>query len=86
VLAIFLGGVMLAVLVYVIGQPKPSVAQSATPLNLSAPTVADSDTLAILGRSLFVDHLWSVEIAAVLLLVATFGTILIALQTREERE
>jgi NADH-quinone oxidoreductase subunit J len=86
VLAIALGGVMLAVLVYVFQQPKPKVAQSSETLNLSAPTAADSDTLAILGRSLFVDHLWSVEIAGVLLLVATFGTILIALQTREERE
>jgi NADH-quinone oxidoreductase subunit J len=86
VLAISLGGVMLAVLVYVFQQPKPNVAQSAKPDNLSAPTVADPDTLAMLGRSLFVDQLWSVEIAGVLLLIATFGTILIALQTREERE
>jgi NADH-quinone oxidoreductase subunit J len=86
VIAIALGGLMLAVLVYVFQQPIPSIAQTATPpVNLSARTPADTDTLAVLGRSLFVDHLWSVEIAGVLLLIATFGTILIALQTREER-
>jgi NADH-quinone oxidoreductase subunit J len=86
VLAIAMGGVMLAVLVYVIQQPMPRGVRTATAVNLSAPTAADPDTLALLGRSLFVDHLWSVEIAGVLLLVATFGTILIALQTREERD
>lgn len=78
-LAISLGGVLLAVLVYVIQQPKPDGAlQNAASENV--------DTMKLLGQSLFVDHLWSVEIAGVLLLVATFGTILIALQTREERE
>jgi NADH-quinone oxidoreductase subunit J len=86
VLAISLGGVLLAVLVYVFQQPKPTTGQLPGPaVNFSAPTPADADTLSVLGRSLFVDHLWSVEIAGVLLLVATFGTILIALQTREER-
>jgi NADH:ubiquinone oxidoreductase subunit 6 (subunit J) len=43
------------------------------------------DTVAALGTTLFVDHLWSVEVAGTLLLIATFGTIVIALQTREER-
>lgn len=79
VLSIALGGLLLAVLVYVIRQPTP----------LGAASVRESvnvDTVRQLGRTLFVDHLWSVEIAGVLLLVATFGTILIALQTREERE
>jgi NADH-quinone oxidoreductase subunit J len=87
VMAIALGGLMLAVLVYVFQQPKPSVAGLPQPaVSLSAPTADDPDTLAVLGRSLFVDHLWSVEVAGVLLLVATFGTIIISLQTREERE
>ncbi len=86
VMAILLGGVLLAVLVYVFQQPKPAAGQMAAPIvNFSARTPADADTLSVLGRSLFVDHLWSVEIAGVLLLVATFGTIIIALQTREER-
>jgi NADH-quinone oxidoreductase subunit J len=79
VLSIALGGLLLAVLVYVFQQPKPP----ATP-SVAAPV--EVDTVRQLGQSLFVNHLWSVEIAGVLLLVATFGTILIALQTREERE
>jgi NADH-quinone oxidoreductase subunit J len=79
VLAISLGGVLLAVLVYVFRQPKPMAAARA-----ETPVV--DDTVKLLGQTLFVDHLWSVEIAGVLLLVATFGTILIALTTREERE
>lgn len=83
VLTISLGGVMLAVLVYAFQQPKPGAVVAAEP---AAPATAVADTVTLLGRSLFVDHLWSVEIAGVLLLVATFGTILIALQTREERE
>jgi hypothetical protein len=33
---------------------------------------------------LLTDHVWSMEIAGVLLLIATFGTIMIALQTRED--
>jgi NADH-quinone oxidoreductase subunit J len=85
VLAISLGGLLMAVLVYVLGQPRPAAKLSAPAMNFSQPTPADSDTLSVLGRSLFVDHLWSVEIAGVLLLIATFGTILIALATREER-
>jgi NADH-quinone oxidoreductase subunit J len=86
VLSISLGAVLLAVLVYVFQQPRPVAAQTAGPVvNFSKPMAASEDTLSVLGRSLFVDHLWSVAIAGVLLLVATFGTILIALQTREER-
>lgn len=86
VLSISLGGILLAVLVYLLKQPMPQGAGTAAPpATASAPTAADPDTLSVLGRSLFVDHLWSVEIAGVLLLVATFGTILIALTTREER-
>jgi NADH-quinone oxidoreductase subunit J len=86
VLSISLGGVLLAVLVYVFQQPRPPLNTAAAPaVNLSERMPGDADTLAVLGRSLFVDHLWSVAIAGVLLLVATFGTILIALQTREER-
>jgi NADH-quinone oxidoreductase subunit J len=87
VLSIALGGLLLAVLVYVFQQPKPAAGQLPAPaVNFSARMTGDQDTVSVLGRSLFVDHLWSVEIAGVLLLVATFGTILIALQTREERE
>lgn len=85
VMAITLGALMLAVLVYAFQQPKPRWAGLPRPVvDTGAPTPGDPDTLALLGRSLFIDHLWSVEIAGVLLLVATFGTILIAVQTREE--
>jgi NADH-quinone oxidoreductase subunit J len=79
VLTILLGAVLLAVLVQVLRQPKPGEVTLAE-------VPANEDMVKLLGRSLFVDHLWSVEVAGVLLLVATFGTILIALQTREERE
>jgi NADH-quinone oxidoreductase subunit J len=85
-LSITMGGLLLAVLVYVFQQPMPATARTETLITLSAPTPADGGSLSTLGRSLFADHLWSVELAGVLLLVATFGTILIALQTREERE
>jgi NADH-quinone oxidoreductase subunit J len=90
VMAAVLGGLMLAVLVFVIQKSPQAAGDSpavvaAQPVSLSAPTAGDRDTLSVLGRSLFVDHLWSVEVAGVLLLVATFGTILISLQTREER-
>jgi NADH-quinone oxidoreductase subunit J len=78
-LSIALGGVLLAVLVYAFQQPAPPAP--------AAPTLAatNADTVALLGRTLFVDYLWSVEIAGILLLVATFGTILMALDTREDR-
>ncbi|MEX2316020.1 MAG: NADH-quinone oxidoreductase subunit J [Pirellulales bacterium] len=78
-LSIALGGVLLAVLVYAFQQPMPPVPPAPTP------AATQVDTVALLGSTLFVDHLWSVEIAGVLLLVATFGTILMALDTREER-
>ena len=84
-LSITMGGLLLAVLVYVIKQPMPAPLREEAPFMLSAPLSTDQSTLATLGRSLFAEHLWSVELAGVLLLVATFGTILIALQTREER-
>jgi NADH-quinone oxidoreductase subunit J len=82
-LSIVLGGLLLAVMVYAFAQPTPAVvgAASATAA-VSTPNAAGSDTVSMLGRSLFVDHLWSVEVAGVLLLVATFGTIVIALETR----
>jgi NADH-quinone oxidoreductase subunit J len=79
------GGLLLAVLIYVFRAPMPDPVGVAPPYLLSRPAADDPNTVATLGRSLFVDHLWSVELAGVLLLVATFGTILIALQTREER-
>ena len=84
-LSITMGGLLLAVLVYVFKQPVPAPLRAEAPMMLSAPLPADQSTLATLGRSLFAEHLWSVELAGVLLLVATFGTIIIALQTREER-
>ena len=70
---------------YAFEQPAPLV--SATPAGLiSADGVqaGQVDTVAALGSTLFVDHLWSVEIAGVLLLIATFGTIVISLETRED--
>jgi len=79
-LSISLGGLLLAVLVYSFQQARPVGAVAAA----GALTALEVDTVMQLGNALFVDHLWSVEIAGVLLLVATFGTILIAIQTRED--
>lgn len=45
---------------------------------------SDGDHVAVLGRSLFGDYLWAVEIAGTLLLVATVGAIVIASRGREE--
>lgn len=86
-LSIAMGGLLLAVLVYGFEQAPPpaSAARLAEMREAASVTAAqNSDTVMLLGRSLFVDHLWSVEIAGVLLLVATFGTIIIAMQTRED--
>jgi NADH-quinone oxidoreductase subunit J len=82
-LAVVLGAALLGALVTVFRQPMPEVLERVAPATASAPVEADQSTLATLGRSLFVDHLWSVELAGILLLIATFGTILVALQTRE---
>lgn len=84
-LAMVTGGLLLAALVYAIQQPLPKASDSPPPsVNLSAPIEDDTSTLASLGRSLFVDHLFAVELASVLLLVAIFGTMVIALQSREQ--
>lgn len=77
------GGVLLAVLVQAFDQPIPSAAEKMAATNLSAPVPDDADTLSTLGRSLFTDHLFAVELASVLLLVAVFGTLVIAMQSRE---
>jgi NADH-quinone oxidoreductase subunit J len=83
-LAMVSSGLLLAALVYAIQQPLPAASTAAAPaVNLSAPTAEDTDTLAVLGRSLFVDHLFASELASVLLLVAIFGTLVMALQSRE---
>jgi NADH-quinone oxidoreductase subunit J len=96
VLSIALGGVLLAVMIYALKQDRPTtVAASAAPIvtaELSAksnaepptPPALNPDTVRLLGRTLLTEHLWSMEIAGVLLLIATFGTIMIALQTRED--
>lgn len=84
-LAMAAGGMLLAVLVYVIEQPLPEKSDAPAPsVNLSAPLEGDTSTLATLGRSLMTDHLFAVELASVLLLVAIFGTMVIALQSREQ--
>jgi NADH-quinone oxidoreductase subunit J len=84
-LSISLGGLLLAVLVYSFQQAPPVAGVAvADSVAADAATTQQLDTVMQLGNALFVDHLWSVEIAGVLLLVATFGTILIALQTRED--
>lgn len=76
---------LLAALVYAFQQPLPEVAAvSPPPVNMSLPHDTDLSTVAALGRSLFVDHLFAVELASVLLLVAIFGTMIIALQSREQ--
>lgn len=86
VLAIAMASALLAVLVFAFDQKMPTAvrASDGTATNFSAPLPGEEDTLATLGRSLFVDHLWSVEIAGALLLIAVFGTLVIALQTRNE--
>jgi NADH-quinone oxidoreductase subunit J len=79
------GGLLLAALVYAIQQPVPEASGAAAlGVNMSAPMEGDASTVAALGRSLFVDHLFAVELASVLLLVAIFGTLVIALQSREQ--
>ncbi len=84
-LAMVSGGVLLAAMVYAIQQPVPAASNAPAPsVNMSAPIAEDASTVAALGRSLFVDHLIAVELAIVLLLVATFGSIVIALQSREQ--
>lgn len=84
-LAMASGGLLLAALVYAIQQPVPEASNAPAPsVNMSAPLAEDASTLAALGRSLFVDHLFAVELASVLLLVAIFGTLVIALQSREQ--
>jgi NADH-quinone oxidoreductase subunit J len=85
-LSIALGAVLLFVLVYVFQQPRPTPAvgpilEAADVVPQAAATI---DTVSLLGQTLFADHLWSVELAGVLLLIATFGTIIISLQTRED--
>ncbi len=84
-LAMASGGLLLAAMVYAIQQPVPAASNVPAPsVNMSAPIAQDASTLATLGRSLFVDHLFAVELASVLLLVAIFGTLVIALQSREQ--
>ena len=82
--AVVSGGLLLAALVFAIRQPAPAASTAAPPgVTASAPTPEDASTIAVLGRSLFVDHLLAVELSSVLLLVAIFGTLVIALQSRE---
>lgn len=85
-LAMASGGLLLAAMVYAIRQPLPTASDIAPPsvVNMSAPIDGDTSTLATLGRSLFVDHLFSVELASILLLVAIFGTLVIAVHSREQ--
>ncbi len=85
-LAMATGGLLLAVLVSAIQQPLPAKSAAPAPsvVNLSAPSEGDTSTLASLGRSLMTDHLFAVELASVLLLVAIFGTMMIVLQSREQ--
>jgi NADH-quinone oxidoreductase subunit J len=83
--AIASGAVLLTVLVMSFKQPMPtSSIRKLSLVSASAPTEQDADTLATLGRSLFVDHLFSVELASVLLLMAVFGTLVMAVQSRED--
>jgi NADH-quinone oxidoreductase subunit J len=100
VVSIALGAVLLAVLIYSFNQEKPASVAAATVESQADPVPATSetstneqpaaapganvDTVRLLGRTLLTDYLWSMEIAGVLLLIATFGTIMIALQTRED--
>jgi len=77
--------VLLTILVYAIRQPDvlPSAAPSvARPFSNETHRLEPSST-ASLGRSLFSDYLWSVELAGTLLLVAVMGAIAVAQRTPE---
>lgn len=66
------------------GRAAPAALESRRP-SLSRPDDArDLGQVKGLGRSLFGDYLWGVELAGTLLLVATIGAILIALRRKEE--
>jgi NADH-quinone oxidoreductase subunit J len=95
VVSIALGALLLAVIVSAFKQDPPirtvalTSTEAAAEIEIdaaapAAPVVETPDTVRLLGRTLLSDYLWSVEIAGVLLLIATFGTIIIALQTRED--
>lgn len=64
--------------------PAPPGAPTAvTGSTLSRPAGEKVGGVTDLGRSLFTDYLWGVELAGTLLLVATIGTIVIANRPRE---
>lgn len=89
------GAVFLAALLHAIvvslpaptadAQPQPFVAASYPGMSpLSRASAGDKiGGVTDLGRSLFTDYLWGVELAGTLLLVATIGTIIIAHRPRE---
>ena len=83
VLGVLLGSFLLGVLIYVLRQPMPEAVTTTETFTLSAPMEGDAGGMTVLGRSLFVDHLWSVVLAGSLLLIATYGAIVVALHTRE---
>ncbi len=83
VLGVLLGSILLGVLIFVMRQPMPEAASVPPSFTFSAPMEGDTGGMMTLGRSLFVDHLWSTILAGVLLLIATFGAIVIAIHTRE---
>jgi NADH-quinone oxidoreductase subunit J len=86
-LATIVGGFFLAILVYSLQsieevEWKPSVASVTRPLTVETKLAKPASTAA-LGRSLFTDYLFSVELAGTLLLAATIGAIAVAQRTLE---
>jgi NADH:ubiquinone oxidoreductase subunit 6 (subunit J) len=59
-----------------------SSADAPRPAGFGTPPAGSSDNVAALGRTLFTDYLLAVELAGMLLLVATIGAIVIAERTR----
>jgi NADH-quinone oxidoreductase subunit J len=87
-LAALVGGGLLAVLVYglqaVEGLPTPEPSVSSATRAMSQATAASlPNRTAELGRSMFTDYLFTVEIAGTILLAATIGAIAVAQRTLE---
>lgn len=85
VMSVAVAAVLLTILVYAIRQPD--VLASARPSEMhpfsNETHRLEPSSTASLGRSLFSDYLWSVELAGTLLLVAVMGAIAVAQRSPE---
>jgi NADH-quinone oxidoreductase subunit J len=86
-LAAIAGGILLGVLVYALQSMETGqvdIAKSSVSRPLSQETKSSvPDSTAGLGRSMFTDYLFTVELAGTLLLAATIGAIAVAQRTLE---